>query len=74
MAVIQTSQKKIRQGSYCFIIDPQAKKIIVEDNGGIPGGGIESWETAIQACIREVAEETTIRLLSIPISFIFLKS
>lgn len=73
MVAIQTPQKKLRQGSYCLIIDPQAKKIIVEDNGGIPGGGIESWEAAIQACIREVAEETNNQIIINPDKLHFFK-
>ncbi|MBC7406509.1 MAG: NUDIX hydrolase [Candidatus Parcubacteria bacterium] len=49
---------KLRHGSYCLLIDLQGKMIIAENTGAIIGGGIEDGETVIQACIREVQEET----------------
>ena len=53
----------IRVGCSAIIFDPQREKVLLtrrEDNNQwcLPGGGMEPGESASEACIREVEEET----------------
>ena len=54
---------KLRVGCSAVIFDTERKKILLtrrEDNGQwcLPSGGMESGESANEACVREVLEET----------------
>lgn len=56
-------QAKIRTGCSAMIFDDTRQKVLLTrrtDNGRwcLPGGGIDSGESAEEACVREVWEET----------------
>jgi ADP-ribose pyrophosphatase YjhB (NUDIX family) len=55
-------QGKIRVGCSAVIFDDQRRALLTRraDNGlwCVPGGGMESGESAVEACEREVLEET----------------
>ena len=50
--------KNLRPGAYCLLVDFEKQLILVEGKSGLLGGGIEPGENPIQACIREISEET----------------
>ena len=50
--------KNLRPGAYCLLVDFEKQLILVEGKGGLLGGGLEPGENPIQACIREISEET----------------
>ncbi len=56
-------QGVLRPGASALIFDPPREKILLtrrEDNGRwcLPGGGMDPGESAAEACVREVLEET----------------
>lgn len=58
---------KLRVGCSAMIFDEKREKVLLTqraDNGRwcVPGGGMESGESAAQACEREVWEETGLRV------------
>jgi ADP-ribose pyrophosphatase YjhB (NUDIX family) len=57
----------IRVGCSAVVFDPQGQKILLtrrEDNNQwcLPGGGMEPGESASEACVREVEEETGLQV------------
>lgn len=57
------SSARIRNGCTAAIFDAQGQKILLQrrsDNGrwGLPGGGMDPGESAAEACVRELLEET----------------
>ena len=57
----------IRVGCSAVVFDPQGQKILLtrrEDNNQwcLPGGGMEPGESASETCIREVEEETGLKV------------
>ena len=59
-------QGKLRLGCSAAIFDEQGRIFLTRraDNGQwcLPGGGMESGESAAEACVREVWEETGLRV------------
>ena len=57
----------IRVGCSAVVFDPQGQKILLtrrEDNNQwcLPGGGMEPGESASETCVREVEEETGLKV------------
>lgn len=55
---IQEQTLTLRPTAFCLIIDLNKNLILVENQSGLVGGGIEKGETPEEACIREIREET----------------
>ena len=61
-------QGVLRPGASALIFDQAREKVLLtrrEDNGRwcLPGGGMDSGESAAEACAREVLEETGLQVL-----------
>ncbi|NLF64598.1 MAG: NUDIX domain-containing protein [Chloroflexi bacterium] len=58
---------RIRTGCSAAILDAERHKVLLQrraDNGrwGLPGGGMDSGESAAETCAREVLEETGLQV------------
>ncbi len=62
-----TQGASLRVGASAIIFNPNRSKVLLTrraDNGlwCLPGGGVEAGETVSEACVREVWEETGLRV------------